>query len=104
MPGEKSKILCRYNIILMRLCWQNIGNHNKRSIGCKNERKKTIAGRLKFIRKTLNLTQKELSQKIDVSITYICDVDFMVLSAFCHCTGFYNGTLLHPLDSTKTKH
>jgi DNA-binding XRE family transcriptional regulator len=37
--------------------------------------KNTIAGRVKSIRETLRLTQKELSQKIDVSITYICDVE-----------------------------
>jgi DNA-binding XRE family transcriptional regulator len=38
-------------------------------------KKNTIAGRIKSIRETLRLTQKELSQKIDVSITYICDVE-----------------------------
>jgi transcriptional regulator with XRE-family HTH domain len=36
---------------------------------------KTIAGRVKYIRKTLKLTQRELSQKINVSITYICDIE-----------------------------
>jgi DNA-binding XRE family transcriptional regulator len=36
---------------------------------------KTIADRVKYIRKTLKLTQKDLSQKIDVSITCICEVE-----------------------------
>ena len=37
--------------------------------------KKTIAERVKSIRKTLKLTQEELSQKINVSPTYICQVE-----------------------------
>ena len=37
--------------------------------------KTTIAGRIKDIRKTLKLTQKELAEGIDVSITCICDVE-----------------------------
>ena len=37
--------------------------------------KKTIAERVKSIRKTLKLTQEELSQKINVSTTYICQVE-----------------------------
>jgi DNA-binding XRE family transcriptional regulator len=36
---------------------------------------KTIAELVKCVRNTLKLTQKELSQKIDVPITYICEVE-----------------------------
>jgi transcriptional regulator with XRE-family HTH domain len=36
---------------------------------------KAIPGRVKSIRKTLKLTQDELSQKINVSTTYICQVE-----------------------------
>jgi len=36
---------------------------------------KTIAGRVKSMRETLKLTQRELSQKINVSTASICDVE-----------------------------